>query len=154
MVMVLIAGAVLFGKFLAVSRIPFTLGSWIAGLDMPGYLIIGTMVLVYFAGGLFMDSLALVMLTIPIFFPIVLDLGYDPIWFGIIIVMIIEMGLITPPVGLNVYVVYGVARTLPGAMSLESIFKGVLPFMLAILVGIFLMFLFPQIILFLPNLMY
>jgi tripartite ATP-independent transporter DctM subunit len=154
MVMVLIAGAVLFGKFLAVSRIPFSLGNWIAGLDMPGYLIIGTMVLVYFAGGLFMDSLALVMLTIPIFFPIVLDLGYDPIWFGIIIVMIIEMGLITPPVGLNVYVVYGVARTLPGAMSLESIFKGVLPFMLAILVGIFLMFLFPQIILFLPNLMY
>lgn len=101
-----------------------------------------------------MDSLALVMLTIPIFFPIVLDLGYDPIWFGIIIVMVTEMGVITPPVGINVYVVFGVARSLPGGMSLESIFKGIMPFMVAVLVGIIILFIFPQIILYLPNLMY
>lgn len=101
-----------------------------------------------------MDSLALVMLTVPIFFPLVLDLGYDPVWFGIIIVMVTEMGVITPPVGINVYVVFGVARGLPGGMALEAIFKGVAPFMVAVLVGIIILAVFPQIILFLPNLMY
>jgi TRAP-type C4-dicarboxylate transport system permease large subunit len=95
------------------------------------------------------------MLTVPIFFPLVLGLGYDPIWFGIIIVMVTEMGVITPPVGINVYVVYGVARGLPGGgMELESIFKGIAPFMLAVLTGTIILALFPQIILFLPNLMY
>ncbi len=155
MVMMLVAGAVVFGKFLAVTRIPFNIASWIGGFDLPPLLILGMVVLVYFIGGCFMDSLALVMLTVPIFFPLVLDLGYDPIWFGIIIVMVTEMGVITPPVGINVYVVYGVARGLPGGgMALESIFKGIAPFMVAVLVGIIILAVFPQIILFLPNLMY
>ncbi|MCP4630738.1 MAG: TRAP transporter large permease subunit, partial [bacterium] len=155
MVMILISGAVVFGKFLAVTRIPFDIASWIGGFDLPPILILGMVVLVYFIGGCFMDSLALVMLTVPIFFPLVLDLGYDPIWFGIIIVMVTEMGVITPPVGINVYVVYGVARGLPGAsINLESIFKGIAPFMLAVLIGIIILAFLPQIILFLPNLMY
>jgi C4-dicarboxylate transporter DctM subunit len=112
-------------------------------------------VMVYFIGGCFMDSLALVMLTVPIFYPLVIGLGYDPIWFGIIIVMVTEMGVITPPVGINVYVVYGVARSIPGAgIELESIFKGIAPFMVAVLIGTIILALFPQIILFLPNLMY
>ena len=101
-----------------------------------------------------MDSLALVMLTVPIFFPLIQSLGYDPIWFGIIIVMVTEMGVITPPVGINVYVVYGVARSLPGGMQLESIFKGIAPFMIAVLIGTIILAIFPKIILFLPNLMY
>ncbi len=154
MVMMLIAGATLFGKFLAVTRIPFNIATWIGGFDLPAFMILSAIVLVYFIGGCFMDSLALVMLTIPIFFPIVVDLGYDPIWFGIIIVMVTEMGVITPPVGINVYVVFGVARSLPGGMSLESIFKGILPFMVAVLAGIIILFIFPQIILYLPDLMY
>ncbi len=154
MVMMLIAGATLFGKFMAVTRIPFDIAAWIGGFDLPPILILGMVVLVYFIGGCFMDSLALVMLTVPIFFPLVLDLGYDPIWFGIIIVMVTEMGVITPPVGINVYVVYGVSRGLPGDVTLESIFKGVMPFMAAVLVGIIILTLFPQIILFLPNLIY
>ncbi|QTA80089.1 C4-dicarboxylate TRAP transporter large permease protein [Desulfonema limicola] len=155
MVMMLIAGAEVFGKFLAVTRIPFNIASWIGGFDLPAFLVLGMVVIVYFMGGCFMDSLALVMLTVPIFFPLVLDLGYDPIWFGIIIVMVTEMGVITPPVGINVYVVFGVARGLPGgSMALESIFKGIFPFMLATLVGIIILFIFPQIILYLPNLMY
>ena len=101
-----------------------------------------------------MDSLALIMLTIPIFFPIVLELGYNPIWFGIIIVLVTEMGVITPPVGINVYVVYGVAKKYQKNLRLESIFKGIIPFFLAIVVGIIMMFIFPEIILFLPELIY
>lgn len=154
MVMMLIAGATIFGKFLAVTRIPFDIASWIGGFSLPPITILFMVVVVYFFGGCFMDSLALVMLTVPIFFPLVVSLGYDPIWFGIIIVMVTEMGVITPPVGINVYVVYGVARSLPGGMSLEAIFKGIMPFMLATLVGIIILAVFPQIILVLPNLMY
>jgi len=111
-------------------------------------------ILVYFLGGCFMDALAFVMLTIPIFFPVVTNLGYDPIWFGIIIVMVTEMGVITPPVGINVYVVYGVAESVIGGVPLESIFKGIVPFLLAVIVGLIILILFPQIILLLPNLMY
>jgi len=154
MVMLLIAGAVVFGKFLAITRIPFNIASWIGGFDLPPFMILAMVVFVYFIGGCFMDALALVMLTIPIFFPVVTSLGYDPIWFGIIIVMVTEMGVITPPVGINVYVVYGVAQTVVGDIALESIFKGILPFLLAVIVGLIIMMIFPQIILFLPNLMY
>ncbi len=154
MVMLLIAGAVVFGKFLAVTRIPFNVAAWIGGFDLPPFLIMSMIIVVYFLGGCFMDALAFVMLTIPIFFPIVTDLGYDPIWFGIIIVMVTEMGVITPPVGINVYVVYGVAESVIGGVPLESIFKGIFPFLLAVIAGLIIMIIFPQIILVLPNLMY
>jgi TRAP-type C4-dicarboxylate transport system permease large subunit len=117
-------------------------------------MIMAVIVLIYFFGGCFMDALAFVTLTVPIFFPVVMALGYDPIWFGIIIVMVTEMGVITPPVGINVYVVFGVARRVIGEVPLESIFKGMLPFLLAVIVGIIILMMIPQIILFLPNLMY
>ena len=154
MVMLLIAGAVVFGKFLAVTRIPFNIAAWIGGLDLPSFLILAAIVLVYFLGGCVMDALALVMLTIPIFFPVIIDLGYDPIWFGVIIVLVTQMGVITPPVGINVYVVYGVSQSVIGGVPLEAIFKGITPFLIAVVIGIILMTLFPQIILLLPTLMY
>jgi len=154
MVMMLIAGAVIFGKFLAVTRIPFNLASWIGGFDLPPGIVMAIIILVYFFGGCFMDALAFVMLTIPIFFPVVTGLGFDPIWFGIIIVMVTEMGVITPPVGINVYVVYGVAQGVVGEVPLESIFKGILPFLLAVIAGVIIMVIFPELILFLPHLMY
>jgi tripartite ATP-independent transporter DctM subunit len=154
MVMLLIAGAVVFGKFLAVTRIPFNIANWIGRFDMPPYLVMAAIVTIYLIGGCIMDALALVMLTIPIFFPVVIELGYDPIWFGVIIVLVTQMGVITPPVGINVYVVYGVAEGVIGKVPLESIFKGILPFLLAVIVGTIIMVIFPQIILFLPNLMY
>jgi len=154
MVMLLIAGAVVFGKFLAVTRIPFNIASWVGGFDLPPYMIMAVIVLIYFFGGCFMDALAFVTLTVPIFFPVVMTLGYDPIWFGIIIVMVTEMGVITPPVGINVYVVFGVARRVIGEVPLESIFKGIFPFLLAVIAGIIILMIIPQIILFLPNLMY
>jgi TRAP-type C4-dicarboxylate transport system permease large subunit len=106
-------------------------------------------ILIYLLGGCFMDAFAMIMLTIPIFFPVAEALGYDPIWFGVVIVLISEMGVITPPVGINVYVVYGVAKDVP----LEVIFRGVLPMLLALLICNLIILLFPQIALFLPGLM-
>ncbi|MBW1689872.1 MAG: C4-dicarboxylate ABC transporter permease [Deltaproteobacteria bacterium] len=154
MVMMLIAGAVVFGKFLAVTRIPFDIATWVGGFDLPRFMIMAIVIVIYFLGGCFMDALAFVTLTVPIFFPLVTSLGYDPIWFGIIIVMVTEMGVITPPVGINVYVVFGVARRVIGEVPLESIFKGIFPFLLAVIAGTIILMIFPQIILFLPNLMY
>jgi len=155
MVLMLIAGAVIFGKFLAVTRIPFEIAGWVAGLEMSPVLVMGVVIMIYFIGGCFMDALAFVTLTVPIFFPVVMELGFDPIWFGIIIVMVTEMGVITPPVGINVYVVYGVAKNvLKEEIPLEKIFKGIFPFLIAVIVGVLILILFPSIILFLPNLMY
>ena len=155
MVLMLITGAVIFGKFLAVTRIPFEIASWVSGLDMAPGLVIAVIIFIYFLGGCFMDALAFVTLTVPIFFPVVMELGYDPIWFGIIIVMVTEMGVITPPVGINVYVVYGVAKNvLSHNVALETIFKGITPFLIALIIGIFILIVFPCIILFLPHFMY
>jgi TRAP-type C4-dicarboxylate transport system permease large subunit len=106
-------------------------------------------ILVYLIGGCFLDSLALIMLTVPIFYPVVISLNYDPIWFGVVIVLITQIGVITPPVGVNVYVVSGVARDVP----LQVIFKGVVPLLIALIIGTVLLIPFPQIALFLPNLM-
>jgi tripartite ATP-independent transporter DctM subunit len=155
MILMLITGAVIFGKFLAVTRIPFEIASWVSELNMAPPLVIAVIIFIYLLGGCFMDALAFVTLTVPIFFPVVMELGYDPIWFGIIIVMVTEMGVITPPVGINVYVVYGVAQNvLSHNVALEKIFKGIIPFLIALIVGIIILIAFPWIILFLPDLMY
>jgi len=155
MILMLITGAVIFGKFLAVTRIPFEIASWVSELNMAPPLVIAVIIFIYLLGGCFMDALAFVTLTVPIFFPVVMELGYDPIWFGIIIVMVTEMGVITPPVGINVYVVYGVAQNvLSHNVALEKIFKGIIPFLIALIVGIIILIAFPWIILFLPELMY
>ncbi len=149
MVLVIVAGATVFGHFLAVTRIPYILADWVAGLPLPPWAIMGLIISIYLIGGCFMDSLAMILLTIPIFYPVAVNLGYDPIWFGVIIVLITEMGVITPPVGVNVYVVSGVAKDVP----LEVIFKGVLPLLGALIVCNIILIIFPQIALFLPSLM-
>jgi tripartite ATP-independent transporter DctM subunit len=149
MVLVIVAGATVFGHFLAVTRIPYILADWVAGLPLPPWAIIGVIVSIYLIGGCFMDSLAMILLTIPIFYPVAVNLGYDPIWFGVIIVLITEMGVITPPVGVNVYVVSGVAKDVP----LEVIFKGILPLLGGLIVCNIILIIFPQIALFLPSLM-
>jgi len=149
MVMVIVAGAVIFGHFMAVTRLPYDLATWVSSLPFPNYVIMIVIILVYLCGGCFMDALAMIMLTIPIFFPVSQALGYDPIWFGVVIVLISEMGVITPPVGVNVYVVYGVVKNVP----LDQIFKGVLPMVLALLICNLIILFFPQIALYLPGLM-
>ncbi len=154
MVLFLVAGAGVFGKFLAVTRIPFNVATWVASFDLPSFAVMALIIAIYFLGGCFMDALALIMLTIPVFFPVVSSLGYDPIWFGVIIVLVTQIGVITPPVGINVYVVYGMSQKIAPSITLEAIFKGILPFLAAIIAGIALLFVFPQIILLLPGLMY
>jgi tripartite ATP-independent transporter DctM subunit len=148
MIMVIVAGATVFGHFLAVSRIPYDIATWVSSLDLPPAVIMGFIILVYLIGGCFIDSLALIMLTIPIFYPVVINFGYDPIWFGVMIVLITQIGVITPPVGINVYVVSGVARDVP----INVIFKGVVPLLIAMIIATFLLIPFPQIALFLPGL--
>lgn len=149
MIMLLIAGSVIFGRFMAVSRLPFELASWTASLDLPAFMVMAVILFIYLILGCFIDALAMILLTIPIFYPIAVDtLGYDPIWFGVIIVLVVAMGVITPPVGMNIYILKGVVPDIP----LETMFKGVWPFLLAIIVCLVLIMIFPQIALFLPNL--
>ena len=148
MVLIIVAGAVMFGHFLAVTRIPFELASWLAGLPLPGWVIMGFIILFYLVSGCFVDALALILLTIPIFYPVVTGLNYDPIWFGVIIVVVVQMGVISTPVGVNVYVVSGIERDIP----LQTVFKGALPFLGALIVAAALLVAFPQLSLFLPGL--
>jgi tripartite ATP-independent transporter DctM subunit len=149
MVMVIIAGATIFGHFMAVTRVPFELSAWAGNLPLPGSLIMIIIILMYILGGCFMDAFAMITLTVPIVAPLAETLGFDLIWFGVIIVLIGEMGVITPPVGINVYVVHGIAKDVP----LETIFRGVVPLLAALIVCNILLLLFPEIALFLPNLM-
>lgn len=149
MILLIVAGATVFGHFLAVTRIPFDIANWISGFSLKPHMVIAMIIFVYLVGGCFIDALALITLTVPIFYPVVSSLGYDPIWFGVIIVLVTQIGVITPPVGVNVYVVKGIAKDVP----LYAIFRGVIPLLVALVVGTFIMIPFPQIALFLPGLM-
>lgn len=149
MIMLLVGGAVIFGRFIAISRLPFSLATWAASLALPPFAILAIILLICFILGCVIDALALILLTIPIFYPVTVDvLGYDPIWFGVIIVLVVALGVITPPVGMNVFIIKGVVKDLP----VETIFKGVWPFVIALCVCIILLILFPGVVTFLPAL--
>jgi C4-dicarboxylate transporter DctM subunit len=148
MVLFIITGAVVFGHFLAVSRLPFILAEWLGGLPIPPMAVMTVIIIIYFIGGFFMDAMGLIVVTIPIFYPIVLELGFDPIWFGVMIVLVGEMGVITPPVGVNVFVIKGIAPDIP----LEKIFKGIFPFIIALILMTILLMVFPKIATLLPDL--
>ncbi len=148
MVMIIVTGAVMFGHFLARTRIPYELADWLAHLPLPGAMIIGLIILFYLVAGCFVDALALVLLTIPIFYPVITELGYDPIWFGVIIVVVTQMGVISPPVGVNVYVVSGIERDVP----LTTLFRGALPFLYTLIIAAIILVAFPSISTFLPAL--
>ncbi|MCX7816943.1 MAG: TRAP transporter large permease [Syntrophales bacterium] len=149
MILVIVAGATIFGHFLAVTTIPMKIGEWVAHLPLPPWMIVGAIIFIYLIMGCLMDSLAMIMLTVPLFFPIITTLGYDPIWFGVIIVVVTEMGVLTPPVGINVYVVASVARDVP----LGIIFRGACIMLTAQLILTVLLIIFPQIALYLPSMM-
>lgn len=146
MVFVILIGANIFGYFLTISQIPDQLSGWIVALGLNRYIVMAMLVVVYIILGCFMEGLAIMVLTIPIVFPMVLEMGFDPIWFGIIITLVMEMSLITPPVGINVFIISGVAKDVP----MYTIFRGILPFWFAMLACIILIIIFPQIALFLP----
>ena len=149
MTFLIIIGASLFCKFLTITQIPMRLAAYIGGLNVSKYIIIALMTLVYLFLGMIMDELPMIMLTVPIFWPIAKELGFDVVWFGIYIILSMELGAISPPVGLNCFIISGVAKDVP----LSTIYKGALPFMLTIFVGIALLAAFPQIAMVLPNLM-
>jgi tripartite ATP-independent transporter DctM subunit len=149
MVLFLVAGANVFSYFLALSTIPMKFSAWIVGLAVSKYVILAILTLIYLILGCFLDAISMMILTLPVIFPVVLQLGFDPIWFGVVCVLMMGAGLITPPVGLCVFTVASIAKDAP----LEDVFKGALPFLIAILFVAFLITLYPQLALFLPGLM-
>ncbi|MCF8143462.1 MAG: TRAP transporter large permease [Deltaproteobacteria bacterium] len=149
MIFVIIIGAMIFGYFLTASRFTAGLADFVAGFEASRYVILLGVTLVYIVLGLLMDTLSMVILTVPIFFPLIIKLGFDPLWFGVIMVLISEMSVITPPVGMNVYVLRGIAKDVP----MFTIFRGTLPFFAVMVLCIIIITIFPQIALFLPNIM-
>ncbi len=147
MVMVIVAGATVFGHFLSVTGIPTGLAEWLSQLPLPAWIVMMIIGLFYLVAGCFIDSLALIMLTVPIFYPVILKLGYNPIWFGTFIVIISQMGVLTPPVGVNVFVVSGIDKSIP----IQKIFRGAMPFLFALFLAVALILIFPEIVTYLPS---
>ncbi|SFI14427.1 TRAP transporter large permease [Albimonas pacifica] len=150
MLYMIVIGANVLNPFLAVTRIPATLGEGLGGLGLGPYGMLAVIILAYVVMGMFMDGLSMLVISIPIVYPMIVGAGFDPIWFGVVAVIVIEMGMITPPVGLNVFVVRGVAGDVP----LTTIFRGIMPFLAAMLLTLLLIIAFPDIALLIPNSMF
>jgi tripartite ATP-independent transporter DctM subunit len=147
MVVLLITGAVIFGKFLTVTRLPFELADWAASLNVPREAILLVVLLIYLVGGCLVDALGFLVVTIPIFFPLAQALGFDPVWFTVVITLVTTMGAVTPPVGVNVYIVSGLAPNVP----IGTIFRGVSIFLVAYVICLVLLMIFPGMALLLPK---
>jgi tripartite ATP-independent transporter DctM subunit len=147
LIFLILIGATLFSQFIAISRIPADLAALLIGLELPRVAVLTLILVTYIALGMFMEGFAMMVLTLPVVFPIITALGYDPIWFGVIMVIVLEMGLIDPPVGVNVFVVKGIAGDVP----MNDIFIGILPFWLAMIVTIVILIAVPDIAMLLPN---
>lgn len=148
MVIVIVWGAVIFGRFLTISRLPFLAVDFVSTLQIPPFMIIICILLIYTIAGMVMDALGFLLISIPIFFPMATKLGYDPVWFGCILTVVTTLGAVTPPVGICAYVVSGMAPDIP----LSTVFKGIIWFIPAYVVTMGMIILFPQIVLFLPSL--
>ncbi len=146
MVLLLIAGSQVFGHFLAVTSIPFITADWVAGLHVNRNFVMVLIIFIYLIGGSFIDDLAFMILATPIFFPAVVKLGFDPIWFGIIIAITLMIGVIIPPVAIAVFIVKNITGE-----PFNVIYAGVYPFLIALVAAAALLFVFPQIALWLPN---
>ena len=149
MIFTVLTGAILFNNFLILASVPNLVSDWIGALPLGKTAVLLVIIGMYFVLGCLLDSLAMILLTIPIVFPIVKALNYDPVWFGIIIVMVVELGLITPPIGMNVFVIKGITKDVP----LETIFRGVTPFIIAQIILILILIAVPSIALWLPSTM-
>jgi tripartite ATP-independent transporter DctM subunit len=149
MLFLLFIGAYILGYFLAASEAPHRISEYIGSLPLPPYALLVAILLIYVFLGCVMNLLPAIIVTLPIVFPTVLNLGFDPIWFGVILVIISEMGLITPPVGMNVFVIKGVAPD----VNISRIYLGIVPFLLAMVVSVIILAFFPQIALVLPSAM-
>jgi C4-dicarboxylate transporter DctM subunit len=151
MIFLIIIGAVMFGRFLSVSQIPVQLSTFASSLPVPRIAILLILIVIYVIFGMLLDVVAILAITLPVVFPVILELGYDPVWFGIIVVKVSEIGQVTPPVGMNVYVAVGSAE---GQVTLAETFRGITPFILCDLVVLAILLAIPQIALFLPGLMF
>jgi C4-dicarboxylate transporter, DctM subunit len=149
MLFTLLIAATIFANFVNFTSMPNDLKEWITHLGLSPVMIITAMMLIYIVLGTVMEELTMVLLTIPLFFPIVTALGFDPVWFGVLIVMIVQIGLISPPVGMNLFVI----NTLLPKVGLSNIFKGCWPFVVVMIFVLGLLIAFPQISLWLPSLM-
>jgi C4-dicarboxylate transporter, DctM subunit len=143
MILTIVIGATIFNRFLAVSTLPVWLANWVATLVLPKTLILVVILLIYAVLGCVFDSGAIILLTVPIFFPVILTLGISPIWFGVIMAIMAELGLITPPVGMNVFVIAGISKD----VSISTVFRGVAPFIIPMVVLVILLVIWPQIVL-------
>jgi len=146
-VFTVLIGAILFGYFLTVTQTPQNVTAFITGLGLGRYGVLAVIMLMYLALGCLMDAMAMIILTVPIIFPVITSLGFDPVWFGVIIVMTVELGLIHPPVGMNVFVI----KTVVKDVSFSTIFLGVTPFVLTDITRLVVLILFPAIALWLPG---
>jgi C4-dicarboxylate transporter, DctM subunit len=146
-VLTVLIGALLFGYFLTVTQTPQKVTEFLTGLGLGRYGVLALIMLMYLVLGCLMDALAMIILTIPIIFPVIMQLGFDPIWFGVIIVMTVELGLIHPPVGMNVFVIKSVVQD----VSFSTIFSGVLPFIVTDLIRLVILIAFPILALWLPS---
>ena len=149
MLLILMVGAFIFAHFLALSRLPMLLPQYITGLAVSRYVVLLAIVLLYVVLGMFMEIFSSIVLTVPVIYPTVMALGFDPIWFGVLLVKLMEIGLITPPIGMNVFLLAGVTDT-----PMSDIFRGLVPFVLSDLVELALLIAFPQLALFLPGKMF
>lgn len=149
MVVLMITGAVVFGRFLTVTRLPFDLADWAAALPVAPSVIMLVVLGIYVVGGMFMDALGFLVVTLPIFFPLAAALGFDPVWYTVLLTLVTTMGAVTPPVGVNVFIVNGMAPDIP----ISTIFRGVAYFLLAYALCIGAIVLFPDIVLLVPRLM-
>ncbi|MDQ0013855.1 tripartite ATP-independent transporter DctM subunit [Variovorax boronicumulans] len=146
-VFTVLIGALLFGYFLTITQSPQKLTEFLTGLGIGRYGVLALIMVMYLVLGCLMDAMAMIILTVPIIFPVIVHLGFDPIWFGVIIVMTVELGLIHPPVGMNVFVIKSVVKD----VSFTTIFKGVLPFIATDIVRLVILIAFPVIALWLPT---
>ena len=149
MIFLILIGAYIFGSFLTITQLPKTLAIFVESLNVSRYIILAVIIVIYAVMGCLMDSLAMVMLTVPIFLPIMTGLGFNGIWYGVLMIMVMEMGLITPPVGMNVYIVAGVAKDVP----LQKIFKGVAPMVIGMFVAVVINCAWQHLALYLPRLL-
>ncbi len=147
MVVLLITGAVIFGRFLTVTRLPFDLADWASSLNVPREAILFVVLLIYLVGGCLMDALGFLVVTIPIFYPLAKALGFDPVWYTVVITLVTTMGAVTPPVGVNVYIVSGLSPDIP----IGTIFRGVSIFLIAYVICLVLLIIYPQVALYLPR---
>jgi C4-dicarboxylate transporter, DctM subunit len=143
---IIIIGAYILMRFLAISQLPNTMATMVAGLHVSAYFALAAILVFFVILGMFLEIMSAIIFTVPIVYPIITALGFDPIWFGVIMVIIMEMGLITPPIGMNVFALGSVTN-----VPMVKIYKGALPFAAAMLVCIILLIAFPQIATFLPN---